>query len=131
LNDIKVTLHFFKQRFKITSFSYHVLLVTGYYEYKICRLCTKKNKDKIDNIWKLSVRHDGSYHCFRCDESNNWTSLQTKLLSLNSPLASQLLQRNTILSPSNSNENRLVQTSKPTLPDQEKAASYTRGMLIS
>lgn len=33
---------------------------------KICRLCTKGNKDNAGNLWKLQVRKDGSYYCHRC-----------------------------------------------------------------
>ena len=33
---------------------------------KVCKLCSKGNKTKADNIWKLRIRKDGSYYCYRC-----------------------------------------------------------------
>ena len=47
-------------------------------EVKVCKLCVKGNKTKADNIWKLRVRKDGSYHCFRCALSGNWFDLKRR-----------------------------------------------------
>jgi hypothetical protein len=33
---------------------------------KVCRLCSKENKDVMSNHWKLTIRENGSYYCFRC-----------------------------------------------------------------
>ena len=50
----------------------------GDYEVKICRLCDKENKFNEDNLWKLLVRPDGSYHCYRCaNENDNPKTLQS------------------------------------------------------
>lgn len=45
-----------------------------------CSLCDKGNKSKPDNQWKLIVRPDGSYYCYRCSLSGSWNTLQ-KLVS--------------------------------------------------
>lgn len=41
---------------------------------KVCKLCSKGNKTKADNIWKLRVRKDGSYYCHRCSRYNTFSS---------------------------------------------------------
>lgn len=38
----------------------------GDYEVKHCNLCDKPNKEKLDNLWKLLIRPDCSYYCYRC-----------------------------------------------------------------
>ena len=40
----------------------------GVLSVKVCRLCTKGNKDDMGNLWKLLIRRDGSYHCYRCTQ---------------------------------------------------------------
>ena len=40
----------------------------GVLSVKICRLCTKGNKDDMGNLWKLLIRKDGSFHCYRCSQ---------------------------------------------------------------
>lgn len=50
----------------------------GQFELKECKLCTKRNKDKPDNLWKLNVWPSGSYNCFRCSSSGNWYDLKNK-----------------------------------------------------
>jgi hypothetical protein len=43
-----------------------------------CKLCNKRNRDKADNLWVLHVWPSGSFHCFRCANSGNWTTLKEK-----------------------------------------------------
>ena len=45
-------------------------------EFKVCNLCDKDNKDKADNLWKLWLNADGSYHCFRCAEHGSFNRLK-------------------------------------------------------
>lgn len=33
---------------------------------KVCRLCPKGNKEDVGNHWKLTLRPNGSYFCYRC-----------------------------------------------------------------
>ena len=40
----------------------------GVLSVKVCRLCTKGNKDDMGNLWKLLIRKDGSFHCYRCTQ---------------------------------------------------------------
>jgi hypothetical protein len=47
---------------------------------KICRLCTKGNKDDMGNHWKLLLRRDGSYYCHRCSKGGNYMDLKKKTL---------------------------------------------------
>lgn len=47
-------------------------------EVRECHLCSKGNKSKPDNLWKLCVFSNGGYHCFRCAESGNWSQFTTK-----------------------------------------------------
>jgi hypothetical protein len=35
---------------------------------KVCRLCPKGNKEDVGNHWKLTVRPNGSYFCYRCTQ---------------------------------------------------------------
>lgn len=51
---------------------------SGPYEVKECKLCNKKNRSMPDNIWKLNVRQNGSYHCYRCDQKGSWFDLKRK-----------------------------------------------------
>ncbi|RYH05345.1 hypothetical protein EON65_44995 [archaeon] len=51
----------------------------GYMEVKICGLCPKGNKDKIDNLWKLNIRPDGSYYCYRCAVGGSFQDLKLKV----------------------------------------------------
>jgi hypothetical protein len=37
----------------------------GGIEVKVCKLCTKGNKDNMGNLWKLRVHKDGRFYCFR------------------------------------------------------------------
>lgn len=50
----------------------------GYIELKECNLCSKPNKDKVDNIWKLNIRPDGSYYCYRCSMGGSFQDLRRK-----------------------------------------------------
>ena len=53
----------------------------GVLSVKICRLCTKGNKDDMGNLWKLLIRKDGSFHCYRCTQGLNTTSRHHMILS--------------------------------------------------
>ena len=44
------------------------LQTDGTLSVKVCKLCTKGNKDDAGNLWKLLVRKDGSYYCHRCSQ---------------------------------------------------------------
>lgn len=54
----------------------------GQYELKECKLCSKRNRDKPDNLWKLNVWPSGSFHCFRCSSKGNWLNLKEKSISI-------------------------------------------------
>ena len=49
-------------------------------ELKVCKLCMKGNKTKGDNLWKLRIRKNGSFYCFRCALSGNWFDLKQRAL---------------------------------------------------
>eukprot|EP00981_Chlorochromonas_danica_P015560 scaffold13271_cov179-Ochromonas_danica.AAC.3 len=51
----------------------------GCLEVKQCNLCSKGNKDKADNLWKLNVRPDGSYYCYRCAIGGGFQDLRQKV----------------------------------------------------
>eukprot|EP01039_Chlorochromonas_danica_P005868 gene5868-6461_t len=53
----------------------------GCLEVKQCNLCSKGNKDKADNLWKLNVRPDGSYYCYRCAIGGGFQDLRQKFSS--------------------------------------------------
>lgn len=42
----------------------------GEIEVKICNLCTKGNKQDLGNLWKLLLRKNGSYFCYRCSKGD-------------------------------------------------------------
>lgn len=50
----------------------------GMFELRECKLCTKKGREKPDNLYKLCVWPTGSYNCFRCSRTGNWSSLKEK-----------------------------------------------------
>lgn len=41
--------------------------------------CERGNKGKADNAWKLTIRKDGSFYCFRCGDKGNWYQLKQRL----------------------------------------------------
>lgn len=47
-------------------------------EVKHCKLCSKGNRDKPDNLWKLYVNSNGSFCCFRCNEKGSWFELKRR-----------------------------------------------------
>lgn len=49
---------------------------------KVCRLCSKGNKDDMGNLWKLTIRNDGSHHCFRCSQGMTLQTQKWKLMFL-------------------------------------------------
>jgi hypothetical protein len=51
----------------------------NYLEVKECYLCNKSKKSNSDNIWKLNVRPDGSYYCFRCSVGGNYEDFKMKI----------------------------------------------------
>ena len=38
--------------------------------------CARGNKGVSDNAWKLMIRRDGSYYCYRCGAKGNWYNLK-------------------------------------------------------
>lgn len=71
--------------------SEHRIDSKGQFEIKECRLCSKGGFEKPDNCWKLSIRTDGSYYCYRCADTGTFELLQYKM-SL--PLASRKRVKN-------------------------------------
>ena len=58
----------------------------GILEVEVCRFCAKGNKDKEDNLWKLYINPNGSYHCFRCAVGGSWFNLK-KIITTDSSLS--------------------------------------------
>jgi hypothetical protein len=93
----------------------------GQFEIKECRLCSKEGYEKADNCWKLTVRTDGSYYCYRCADTGSFELLQHKL---SVPVSSRKRIRkvppeamaNLIRVPSNSSSNGKVITGKGISP---------------
>ncbi len=54
----------------------------GDIEVKECHLCSKGNKSKMDNLWKLNIRSNGTYYCFRCSCGGTYPELKTKVAEL-------------------------------------------------
>ncbi len=52
---------------------------SNYLEVKECYLCNKGKKSNADNCWKLNVRADGSYYCFRCSVGGNYQDFKKKI----------------------------------------------------
>lgn len=75
-----------------------------------CHLCEKGNKDKADNIWKLRIRNDGSFNCFRCSCHGSFTQLQEKAgLEVKNPI--KKVQVNEISEEDDSDLNSLISLS--------------------
>lgn len=85
---------------------------TGEVEVKECHLCSKGNRSNIDNLWKLCVRPNGSYYCFRCSCGGNYAELKTKAAEIGGSLSHS----------SNSESPKFVEapTLKVEAPAQEK-----------
>jgi twinkle protein len=52
---------------------------SGDYELKHCHFCSKGNKDNHDNLWKLVVRENASYYCYRCSQTGGRRQFNDKL----------------------------------------------------
>lgn len=77
----------------------------GKYEVKVCKLCSKGNKDAPDNLWKLLINRDGSYHCYRCAEHGTFKGLKDRLMIPSEPkiLSSSKLSDDKLYGNSNTN----------------------------
>lgn len=63
-----------------TSFKdYRSNASTGVVEIKQCFSdCPRERKGMHDNAWKLNIRTDGSYYCYRCSSGGNWYKLKRR-----------------------------------------------------
>jgi len=63
-----------------TSFKdYRSNASTGVVEIKQCFSdCPRERKGMHDNAWKLNIRTDGSYYCYRCSSGGNWYQLKRR-----------------------------------------------------
>ena len=113
----------------------------GKVEVKVCKLCNKGNKTNMDNLWKLCINKDGSYHCFRCAQHGNYFDLKTKIsggsnmhqyvkpqdkevsmISNQSPTFDSSNKINLESNPS------LSENSEKVLPDQAKSFGLTKAL---
>ncbi len=93
-------------------------------EVRECHLCSKGNKSKPDNLWKLCVFSNGGYHCFRCSESGNWSQFVSKANEIRVYVASN--EETTSPSPAHSSHSEESPAeSKP--PSNEKLPIYSDG----
>ena len=81
-------------------------------EVKQCTLCSKGNRSKPDNLWKLYINPNGSYHCFRCSQGGSWFNLKQRVLGDPGPL----------FAPIETDECR----EEVQLPDQQSAFLHTK-----
>jgi hypothetical protein len=108
-------------------------------EIKHCKLCSKGNRDKSDNLWKLYVNSNGSFCCFRCNERGSWFELKRRAAGgsggSNSDGGSDPLYLDSILTPAPAAGLRRQQQGVPTggdrsestvLPDQLAAFQFTK-----
>lgn len=92
-------------------------------EVRVCTLCSKGNKRNADNLWKLYVNQNGSYHCFRCSKAGSWFDLKQRVLASGSPQP--------LFAPAADEESELAEESeaggaKRPIPDQIEAFLYTK-----
>lgn len=53
---------------------------TGELHVKTCfSNCGRGNKGMADNAWKLTIRRDGSFYCYRCGDKGNWYQLKQRI----------------------------------------------------
>lgn len=53
---------------------------TGELHVKTCfNKCARGNKGVADNAWKLTIRRDGSFYCYRCGDKGNWYQLKQRI----------------------------------------------------
>lgn len=94
-----------------------------------CRLCDKANKSNVDNIWKLQIHKDGSYHCFRCSEHGSWFDLKKRVLggkhiSANS-FSSAFTENDEDTFPENRSSTNDSRKVSPSAADQKTFLSHT------
>jgi len=109
----------------------------------VCNLCDKERKTNADNIWKLRVRQDGSYYCFRCSKGGSWFDLKKKTGSLSSSTSStssttkKTIETFSLNDNNNNNDNKnksksndyiSIDNNDKILPDQILARSYTNDL---
>lgn len=87
-------------------------------EVKQCNLCSKGNRSKLDNLWKLYINPNGSYHCFRCSEGGSWFNLKQRVLGASGSM----------FAPAENEQGG--EEMKPQLPDQQSAFLYTKVLLL-
>ena len=82
----------------------------GHIEVKHCYLCSKGNRQNADNLWKLYINPNGSFHCFRCSIGGSWFDLKKRVRG-EEELCGET-------------DKQLVKSFA--LPDQDTAYSYTK-----
>jgi hypothetical protein len=111
----------------------------GQIEIQICNLCSKQNKNNPDNTWKLLVRPNGSYHCYRCSCSGSWFDLKQKVKIHSTSGFSRLQLKDSELYSShdddeegyNHDQKKRTLKSKQPIPDQIESFSYTQNLFPS
>lgn len=78
------------------------------YTLKECKLCNKGNRDKLDNIWKLTVWDRGSYYCHRCSCSGSLKDLKQKIFNISNINDENKINHTT----TNNNKNNKINNSK-------------------
>lgn len=108
--------------------------------------CVKERKGMADNAWKLNIRQNGSYYCYRCSSGGNWYDLKRRLskagalnVTSNSSDASVIDPSNEDshshdnIFPSSSNsddlEMRREKTKPYVIPDQQSAFDHHKALL--
>ena len=111
----------------------------GDLELEVCKLCPKDNKMNMDNLWKLIVRPDGSYYCYRCAKGSTWASLQNHAQTIHespSPLGHDVLgiaeaiesvkeaAHSSVTGKRQPKSKKAPEVATMILPDQSEAYSY-------
>jgi twinkle protein len=127
--ELYAVLDIFKNQSDIRSTS------DGAFEVKECHLCLKGNKSKIDNVWKLKIHKEGSYHCFRCAQHGSWFDL--KRIALGTPESSYAFDPSYALGNNGSNGDMEDGVSRQSssqvlpqvvIPNQKDAFRYHRNL---
>ena len=90
-----------------------------YIDVKVCKLCSKGNRQNADNLWKLRVYQNGAFNCFRCSAKGSWFQLKQRVQAKD-----VIIGDSGAADSKGQNEPDSV-TSRP-LPDQTKAFLFTK-----
>ena len=120
------------------------IATNGDTQVKECYLCEKKNKCEEDNIWRLYVRSNGSYYCYRCSKGGGFSELKYNYGKYSKEVQNKKSKNKIIenkgsarrdsdsnIEDLNYNENDDEEIKKYVIPDQKLMKSFSKNLFPS